>query len=279
MLAVLSGAVFTEDSVKLTAALDRALYCKVNKALESMGGIWNRKRQAHIFAQDPRELFDLDGGKLETSKISFDGIKAALKAGVQAVAVPQLFPTPKHLAERMVQLADIQPPHRILEPSAGTGALLSAMRVADWKRVENSTGQVVAVEINPNLASALATHFSGVDVRCADFLQCNGDLGSGFDRILMNPPFSRGDDVKHISHAIHFLRPGGRLVAICASGPRQQEALRPIVEQYGGTWEVLPEGTFAEQGTGVNTVLLSLTVPDVQAAPVQETPVQEGWLF
>ena len=77
----------------------------------------------------------------------------------------------------MVQLADIQPLHRILEPSAGTGALLSAMRVADWKRVENSTGQVVAVEINPNLASALATHFSGVDVRCADFLQCNGDLG------------------------------------------------------------------------------------------------------
>jgi protein-L-isoaspartate O-methyltransferase len=279
VLAVLSGAVFTEDSVKLTAALDHALYCKVNKALESMGGIWNRKRQAHIFAQDPRELFDPDGGKLETSKISFDGIKAALKAGVQAVAVPQLFPTPNHLAERMVQLADIQPPHRILEPSAGTGALLSAMRVADWKKVENSTGQVVAVEINPNLASALATHFSGVDVRCADFLQCNGDLGSGFDRILMNPPFSRGDDVKHISHAIHFLRPGGRLVAICASGPRQQEALRPIVEQYGGTWEVLPEGTFAEQGTGVNTVLLSLTVPDVQAAPVQETPVQEGWLF
>jgi hypothetical protein len=58
------------------------------------------------------------------------------------------------------------------------------MRVADWKRVENSTGQVVAVEINPDLASALATHFSGVDVRCADFLQCNGDLGSGFDRSL-----------------------------------------------------------------------------------------------
>ena len=57
--AVLSGAVFTEDSVKRTAALDRALYCKVNKALESMGGIWNRKGQAHIFAQDPRQLFDL----------------------------------------------------------------------------------------------------------------------------------------------------------------------------------------------------------------------------
>jgi hypothetical protein len=49
---------------------------------------------------------------------------------------------------------------------------------------------------------------------------------------------------------------GGRLVAICADGPRQNATLKPLAEDSGGTWEPLPAGTFKEQGTGVNTVLL-----------------------
>jgi protein-L-isoaspartate O-methyltransferase len=273
VLDVLRGAVFTEDSVTLAGNLDRALYLKVNKALESVGGIWNRKRKAHVFAQDPRELFDLDGGKLETGKVSFDGIKAALKAGVQAFAVPQLFPTPAHIAKRMVQLAEIpaaDPQLRILEPSAGTGNILA--------EIFTYGGEIVAVEVNQTLADNLATRYQAVDVRCADFLQCNGDIGK-VDRVLMNPPFARGQDVQHITHALSFLRPGGKLVAICANGTRQQEQLLPLVEQYTGTWEPLPEGTFMEQGTGVNTVMLSLTVPDVLKVSTQEPPVREGWLF
>jgi protein-L-isoaspartate O-methyltransferase len=92
-------------------------------------------------------------------------------------------------------------------------------------------------------------------VHYGDFLQCNGDLGK-FDRILMNPPFERGDDIKHIQHAVTFLKPGGRLVAICANGPRQNATLKPQAEDSGGIYEPLPEGTFKEQGTGVNTALL-----------------------
>jgi hypothetical protein len=48
-----------------------------------------------------------------------------------------------------------------------------------------------------------------------------------------------------------MLKPGGRLVAICANGPRQNDQLKPL-----GTWEVLPADTFKEQGTNVNTALL-----------------------
>jgi 16S rRNA G1207 methylase RsmC len=43
----------------------------------------------------------------------------------------------------------------------------------------------------------------------------------------MNPPFANGDDIKHITHA---LKPGGRLVAICANGPRQNDKLRSVVD-------------------------------------------------
>ena len=55
-------------------------------------------------------------------------------------------------------------------------------------------------------ADAMRQRWNAVDVRCTDFLACNGDLGK-FDRILMNPPFADGADIKHIEHAIGFLKP------------------------------------------------------------------------
>lgn len=72
----------------------------------------------------------------------------------------------------------------------------------------------------------------------------------------MNPPFANGDDIKHIQHALTMLRPGGRLVSVCAAGPRQVEQLRPLAEDHGGQWIDLPEGSFGEQGTNVRTALV-----------------------
>jgi protein-L-isoaspartate O-methyltransferase len=172
----------------------------------------------------------------------FAEIETALKSGVQVVVAPQLFPTPADLAAEMVEIAGIEPEHRVLEPSAGTGAILQAIGPGPDK---------VAVEIDPRLIGHLALISSGLYIHHADFLECNGDLGT-FDRILMNPPFERGADIEHIEHARKFLKPGGRLVAICANGPRQQARLAPLAT----FWRVLPEGTFKQQGTMVSTVLL-----------------------
>jgi len=72
-----------------------------------------------------------------------------------------------------------------------------------------------------------------------------------FDAVLMNPPFVQGADIAHIKHALTMLKPGGRLVALCANGPRQNASLRPMVEARGGEWEELPADTFKEEGTGV----------------------------
>lgn len=178
-----------------------------------------------------------------------DKMRDALKNGVKVVSAPQLFPTPGHLAARMVALADIQPVSTVLEPSAGTGSILKAIDdgCADIRDIVS----VTAVEINPQLSSSLRDGFKKVTVHQRDFLAWNGDLGK-FDRILMNPPFERGSDIKHIKHAAEMLAEGGRLVAICANGPKQKEELQPLASH----WENLPEGTFKEQGTNVNTALL-----------------------
>jgi phospholipid N-methyltransferase len=181
----------------------------------------------------------------DTNAAVFDAMRRSLKAGVQVVAAPQLFPTPSPLAARMVELAEIEEGHTLLEPSAGTGALLDAMSVCVRPTI---------VEINVTLAARLRQRFDSV--LNVDFLECGQELGL-FDRIMMNPPFVNGADIRHIQHAARMLAPGGRLVALCAAGPRQTEALRPMAEH----WEVLPPGAFAEQGTNVNVALLTITAP------------------
>jgi hypothetical protein len=186
----------------------------------------------------------------ELTRSDVDAMRASLKAGVAVVSAPQLFPTPAALARRMAALADIPPGARVLEPSAGTGNLLAAILE------EYGPTDLVAVETHHALAKSLRS-YGFADVRCADFLTCNGDLGT-FDRIVMNPPFTNGADVRHILHARHMLRPGGRLVALCANGPRQRDALLPLAD----SWEDLPDGSFSEAGTNVRVALLTLSPDD-----------------
>lgn len=179
--------------------------------------------------------------------LTFEAMRSQLRTGVKAVSAPQLFPTPSPLAQRMVELAELRAGMRVLEPSAGTGALVDAI-LASGARTN-----LTVVEINHELAANLRSRVS--DVRGLDFLSCGAELGQ-FDRIIMNPPFENGQDIKHIEHARTFLKPGGKLVAICAGGPRQATHLQPLVQSCGELWEELAPGTFP--GTSVRAVLLTL---------------------
>ncbi len=180
-------------------------------------------------------------------RTEFDDMKDTLKAGVKTVSAPQLFPTPKELAGKMANLCDVSEGESVLEPSAGTGMLLGAIG-CKWYE---TGGKAVAVELNQSLCRNLENEFPLTEIVRADFLECNGNLGK-FDKIIMNPPFVNGADIKHIKHAITFLKPGGRLVALCADGPRQQAQLEPLAD----LWEPLPEGSFKAAGTNVNVTML-----------------------
>ena len=172
----------------------------------------------------------------------FQALRDRVKAGVRVISAPQLFPTPKAIARKMIEAAKLEAGHSILEPSAGTGALLNAMPP------ECRPG-VTAVEINFALSQSLEA-LAGT-VRCSDFLECSPEQLGQFDRVIMNPPFENAIDIKHIRHALSFLRPGGILVALCANGPRQKVALASLGER-----EDLPAGSFESQGTGVNVAMV-----------------------
>jgi predicted RNA methylase len=183
-------------------------------------------------------------------KTEFDDLKNALKDGVKVVSAPQLFPTPPEIAEMVVDAAGLESGLTILEPSAGTGNLVRAA----LNRVDT---EVLAYEINGDLCESLSSAFPShkLQVRQRDFLDVT-DFQGCYPRIIMNPPFEKGQDIKHIEHALTFLKPGGRLVAICANGPRQRQKLMPIAEKSGGYWEDLPRGAFEESGTMVNAAMV-----------------------
>lgn len=56
VLAVVRDMDWSSDGLlgKITTTLDRSQYVAVNKALETMGGKWNKKQGGHVFTFDPR---------------------------------------------------------------------------------------------------------------------------------------------------------------------------------------------------------------------------------
>jgi hypothetical protein len=172
------------------------------------------------------------------------------------------------LADELVARLDLRPGLRVLEPSAGRGSLLRAVR-RRCKRVE-----IVAVERLRVLCDSLERQ--GFAPRCEDFLEIRPGELELVDRVVMNPPFSRAQDIAHVRHAMRFLRPGGVLVAVMSAGVkfRQDRAaseFRAYVESIGGTIDDLPEGSFAAAGTMVRTVVVRLVQPGaVEGEPAPE---------
>lgn len=174
------------------------------------------------------------------------------------------FPTSRETAEKVFELAGNVEGLRVLEPSAGCGSL------ADMAR--DLGARVTCVEVQEHLAGQLAD--KGHDVRLGDFLTMKpASLGELFDVIVMNPPFDLGRDCDHVRHALQFLKPGGRLVAIMSAGTRYREdkratSFRALVEKvqarprWGGRlddpFRDLPAGSFAHAGTMVNAVTLAI---------------------
>lgn len=172
----------------------------------------------------------------------------------RAVVVPQLFQTPPDLAARLVALlGDIPAGATILEPSAGLGRILDALAARlKTKKIESSV-TLAAVEMAADCAQELFNQDRpNVRIRQRDFLTCTpAELGL-FDFIAMNPPFTMRADVRHILHARQFLKPGGRLAALCFDTPERHAKLKPLCSE----WQSIPAGTFKHEGTNVPTALL-----------------------
>lgn len=238
VLSVLADAHGDGNTIRLPYRLDGELYNHLAQVMRHAGGAWSRGKAAHVFAPGT------DAAELLQTMVRTGRVPGPWDTGY--------FPTPNAVLERMLPLAALEHPGlRILEPSAGRGAIAAPLAAA---------GHLVdCVELDDAHAEVLRA--SSFCVRTADFLTL--DAEPVYDRVLMNPPFARQAFVRHTLHAHRFLAPGGRLVAVLPKTvaertDRLTRCLAGLIEATGGQVHPLPPGSFAASGTEAHTVLAVL---------------------
>jgi hypothetical protein len=159
----------------------------------------------------------------------------------------QFYPTPRALARRMIEMFKT-PPKRILEPSAGDGALVREL-VAYTREKEGNlmnelghrwshASKVHCDFIEPDITKhAGLVGMDGVqgDVVGMDFLAFEGNMAL-YDGILMNPPFR--DGVHHLLKAWNGLFDGEIVCLLNAETIRnpyskERAFLVRLIEEHG----------------------------------------------
>jgi 16S rRNA G966 N2-methylase RsmD len=214
--------------------IDPKVYAEAKKALLIFGGKWNTGKQCFSFKKDPAaHIATLIGaGKVVNEKKD-----------------RQAYYTPPDIVEMLMEYACITSMHDVLEPSAGDGAIALACVAA-------GAASVTVCELDPDECVKLRLTGKFESVLEGDFLTADihkGNHPATFERIVMNPPFTKGQDATHILAAYEYLATGGRLIAIMADADSPKLAfLRPETLIH------LPAGAFKASGTNVSTRIIQI---------------------
>lgn len=224
--------------------LDRKTYLDVKKKLELIGGKWKSgKTQGFIFNEDPTDLLE---------EISNGGNRNLKKEY-------QFFATPDNIADWLVELANINEGDKILEPSAGQGAIVDAIlrSNANFKSVD----LIEAMSTNQKILIKKYDHINKVHIASPegdDFLNFND---STYDKIIANPPFSKNQDIDHVNHMYNCLKVGGRLVSVMSkhwqiSNNRKENEFRGWLENVNAEIINIEAGAFKVSGTMIGTTIV-----------------------
>lgn len=230
--------------------LDRNTYLEVAKALELIGGKWKGgKVGGFVFQDDPTERLSVlsEGGHINLKKEY------------------QFFATPDGLADELVDYAfntsgitadDVKNGDvTILEPSAGQGAIISAIY-----RYFDTEVPVTAYELMPMNREILTKEYPQATLGGQDdFLQ--SDPSVKYDFIIANPPFSKNQDIDHFKAMYDRLKDCGRLVCVTSNSwvhgsQKKQTEFRSWLEEIEADIYPIHEGAFKTSGTMVGGKLI-----------------------
>lgn len=217
-------------------------YADVRKAFLNAGASY--KNNTFIFPNEAQPYIDrLMGGESVNIKKEF-----------------QYFGTPEKLADRLVEMADIKKGYRLLEPSAGQGAILEAID----RKFSSTDIEVMAVELmDVNCKVLQQKSFSALQM---DFLKYECPDKYMFDRIIANPPFNKNQDIDHIRHMYEVCKSGGRIVTIASNSWRfgsqkKQVEFREWLESLNAEIHEVEAGEFKESGTTIATCIIVIDKP------------------
>ena len=172
---------------------------------------------------------------------------------------PDFWPTPKNMIRKMYRKLDIKRCRSILEPSAGDGAILDYIaeehRHSGYDRFtiscieKDKELQNVLKGKKKNLIDTDFLHYSGLD---------------RFDTIIMNPPFSCGED--HLLKAIDLIFSGQIVCLLNAETLKnpysnQRKRLLKILTDLNADIEYIKNGFLdAERRTAVEIALIYISI-------------------
>ena len=254
ILALLTTATVKDNILYLGCGkVDRTTYVKLQEVIGMLGGKWNKSKKGFIFETDPTPLYTQF---IETGTL-------ILPENLDFFATQQI------LGKDVVTMAAIKNGMKILEPSAGDGGLADI--IAKYVPAAN----IDCYEKDEKRQSILRS--KGYNVLGADFLESIPIRG--YDRVIMNPPFSKKQDVIHTTHALKFVKPAGRLVSIMSAAvsfcnDSKTTGFRKLVSEHEGIIEENPAGSFKESGTMVNTVTVVMDLPKEDIEEPEETETE-----
>lgn len=231
-------------AIKSSSDIEFVFYEGYPKAPDENSGDWYKEKypttlkKAEKLGMHSKEdaaqlriyLNDLSETKLSEQELKSRELKQAIQK-IRSSNIAGFFPTPDELIDEMIEYAQIEPGMFILEPSAGLGSILD--------RIKDKFGNTVtlgAIERQYSLYEILK--LKGYNANCVDILETEYQE---YDRILMNPPFEKGQDIEHILHCFNkLLKPGGILVAIASmswtfvSNKKSEEFRRFLGVEFDG---------------------------------------------
>ena len=157
----------------------------------------------------------------------------------------------------MCEMAEIDSASEVLEPSCGNGQLADVI----W---EHLPAGMCCIELNTDMKRYLAEKPYGVNYR--DFLDVAKKEIGGINRVVMNPPFTRHQDIDHVRHAYDLLDAGGILVAIMCESTffrtdKKSVEFRDFLDSVYAQAIKLEPGAFHESGTDVVTRIVKIRKP------------------
>lgn len=196
-----------DQQVRITMGdIGQEAYAEVKRVFTAMGGKWNRSIEGFTFDREFKShLARLQETGVFDKKKANDFFATSPKLAEELVSGLDLF-VEKENSFLYYMLTTHDRPLRILEPSAGHGALVQAFVSKLAEELPDLRCEVDCVELDPINAQTLRSKGLNV-VHEGDFLQYQTD--KRYDIVLMNPPFSLAGHkdcyIDHVEHALSML--------------------------------------------------------------------------
>jgi predicted RNA methylase len=241
------GAVWSVDKILSECTLEdnimrlpqvqfsKKTYLEVKNRILEAGGEWNGKLNGFTFDFNADRVFSiLKSGKRCNLKQEF-----------------QYFATPDAIADIAVsKFSSLLESQSILEPSAGRGSLVNAVR----RRCPRAV--VDCYELMPENIEHLSK-VDGAHIVGTDFCKCHDK----YDRIIANPPFTNNQDIDHLYMMYERLNIGGELSCIVSqhwkfANDQKCVHFREWLEMNDADVTDFDKGEFKESGTIIGTSLV-----------------------